>query len=104
MTQCEARSPVAGASVWSVLGILLVLAVASGCDFAALRDAQRTIAADVIEPRGHCLGNSAGAAAAICSGARRPAPAFAVTPRQLPRHRDIRHGGLPMPRAPDRLA
>lgn len=96
------RIPGAGASVWSVLGVLFVLVVAAGGELRGVYDAPRAQAAQIAEPR---LVGEDEVVGALPPVSRRRLPAIAAAaPRPLPRTRDPRQGGLPMPRAPDRSA
>lgn len=96
------RTAGAGASVWSVLGVLFVLVVAAGGELRGVYDAPRAQAAQVVEPR--LVGGDEIVGALPPVRMRRLPAIAAAAPRPLSRTRDPRQGGLPMPRAPDRSA
>jgi hypothetical protein len=98
----SARGPATGASVWSVLGVLLVLAVAAGGDLRALQQGPLAAATQVAEATHRVARAAARDVAAAPASPCRQQPFAAGVPLRLPRQRDLRHGGLPMPRAPDR--
>ena len=90
-----------GASVWSVLGLLLVLAVATGGDLGAFREGPLTSAAQVAEAGHRASYHDPRGVVVAAASPRLQQPAATDVPLPSPRRRDLRCGGLPMPRAPD---